>query len=216
VKSLATQAILGAPSDKMETARQCGKHHRAYHQPTAAEGGLAIMARAPKSRSGTLPLDAIQPSLPFSEFQQWAAHAETRGVWPERRRSAYPLTGLPDSILARICVDVEQDHKPSQWLDLGIAQIPSRAWWEWHWQRGIDPEARRPAIPTWIRERVLARDGNVCQLCGGDVEPDDIHLDHIKPWSKGGEHSVDNLQVTHSLCNMRKAARWEPVENGGS
>ena len=82
-----------------------------------------------------------------------------------------------------------------------------------HWQRGIDPDARRPAIPAWMRATVIERDGYVCQLCGLDVEPDDVHLDHIKPWSKGGAHTVPNLQVTHSLCNMRKAARWDGDSN---
>lgn len=77
---------------------------------------------------------------------------------------------------------------------------------------GIDTSTSRPAIPREMRLAVLARDGLVCQICGKDVDPDDVHLDHIKPWSKGGRHSADNLQVTHSLCNLRKSARWD--ENG--
>lgn len=31
---------------------------------------------------------------------------------------------------------------------------------------------------------------------------------HIKPYSRGGETTVGNLQVTHSVCNMRKGASW--------
>ena len=45
------------------------------------------------------------------------------------------------------------------------------------------------------------------QLCGGQVEPSDVHIDHIKPYSKGGQHVLGNLQVAHSLCNIRKGAR---------
>ena len=47
-----------------------------------------------------------------------------------------------------------------------------------------------------------------CPLCGGTVEPEDLHLDHIRPWSKGGSDFPSNLQVTHGLCNIRKGARY--------
>jgi len=52
------------------------------------------------------------------------------------------------------------------------------------------------------------RDGYVCQLCTTAVEPTDVHLDHIKPYSKGGPTNLENLQVTHSLCNIHKGARY--------
>lgn len=148
------------------------------------------------------------PMLPVTELQLWAVEAQERGIQCPRRLECMPLTLFPDSHLADIRYGVEQDWKPPYWLDLGLAQIPSRAWLEWHWQRGYDPDARRPAIPRFIRDRVLARDGLTCQLCLEPVDPADVHLDHIKPWSKGGEHTVANLQVTHSLCNLRKAARY--------
>lgn len=147
--------------------------------------------------------------LPVTEVQQWAADAELLGIWTPFRARAFPLVGFPDSHLIEIRLDVESSVKPPYWYDLELAQIPSRAWYEWHWQRGIDPDSRRTAIPVWIRETVIDRDGDVCQICYDVVEPGDLHLDHIKPWSKGGEHSVANLRVTHSLCNMRKAARYD-------
>lgn len=149
-----------------------------------------------------------ETTLPLSELKQWAAEAETRGVWTDFRRECLPLPEFPDEHLALIRAEVEDDRKPPFWLDLGLAQVPSRSWYEWHWQRGIDPDARRPTLPKWLRQHVIDRDGYVCQLCGGDVDPGDVHIDHIKPWSKGGEHRSDNLQVTHSLCNMRKAAKY--------
>lgn len=148
------------------------------------------------------------PQLPITEIQLWAVEAQERGIQTPRRREVMPLTLFPDDHLERIRYEVEQDWKPRYWLDFGVCQIPSRAWVEWYWQRGLDPDARRPAIPTWMRNRVLARDGYVCQICLLPVDPTDVHLDHIKPWSRGGIHSVTNLRVTHSLCNMRKAARY--------
>lgn len=51
---------------------------------------------------------------------------------------------------------------------------------------------------------ILMRDGLVCHICGFDVEPTDIHFDHVIPLSKGGAHSMDNIHISHSRCNMKK------------
>lgn len=56
-------------------------------------------------------------------------------------------------------------------------------------------------------KRVIERDGLICQLCGGAVERSDVHIDHIYPYSLGGATALNNLQVAHSLCNIRKGAR---------
>lgn len=151
---------------------------------------------------------SLAPTLPFSDMKLWALEAELRGVQTSHRREAFPLSEFPDHHLIKIRAEVEATCKPPYWLDFGLAQIPSRSWWEWHWQRGIDPDGRRSAVPTRVRNLVMARDGFVCQICLLDVEPSDVHLDHIKPWSRGGQHTVANLRVTHSVCNMRKAARY--------
>ncbi len=54
-----------------------------------------------------------------------------------------------------------------------------------------------------LKVQVLMRDGNRCRICG--VACNDgihkIHFDHIIPWSKGGETTLENLQVLCSNCN---------------
>jgi hypothetical protein len=58
-----------------------------------------------------------------------------------------------------------------------------------------------------LRFSILVRDGFKCQSCGEspitsrDVE---LHVDHIIPWSKGGETVKDNLQTKCSRCNLGK------------
>lgn len=54
-----------------------------------------------------------------------------------------------------------------------------------------------------LKVQVLMRDGNRCRICGAvcDGGLNKIHFDHIKPWSKGGETTLDNLQVLCSDCN---------------
>ena len=55
-----------------------------------------------------------------------------------------------------------------------------------------------------LKVQVLMRDGNKCSLCGIIVIGDNIHFDHVKPWSKGGETILENLQVLCSKHNLAK------------
>lgn len=55
-----------------------------------------------------------------------------------------------------------------------------------------------------LKVQVLMRDGNKCRLCGITVTGDNIHFDHIQPWSKGGETVLENLQVLCETHNLAK------------
>jgi 5-methylcytosine-specific restriction endonuclease McrA len=61
---------------------------------------------------------------------------------------------------------------------------------------------REPSLR--LKVQVLMRDGNKCRLCGVTVTGDNIHFDHIKPWSKGGETTLENLQVLCEEHNLGK------------
>jgi hypothetical protein len=57
-----------------------------------------------------------------------------------------------------------------------------------------------------LRALVLMRDGARCRLCG--AVPGDgvrLHVDHIHPWSKGGETVLENLQILCEACNIGKS-----------
>jgi len=64
---------------------------------------------------------------------------------------------------------------------------------------------------------VFERDGYRCQHCGKKTRPDyknPYHplypnLDHIKPLSKGGQHSKKNTQCLCHQCNMAKGNNEE-------
>ncbi len=66
---------------------------------------------------------------------------------------------------------------------------------------GRDPSLR-------LRWHVLQRDRFTCCACGASpalalgVE---LHVDHIVPWSKGGETVLENLQTLCSVCNLGKS-----------
>ena len=55
-----------------------------------------------------------------------------------------------------------------------------------------------------LKVQVLMRDGNKCRLCGITVTGDNIHFDHIQPWSKSGETVLENLQVLCETHNLAK------------
>lgn len=58
-----------------------------------------------------------------------------------------------------------------------------------------------------MRFIVLKRDNFKCCACGASPAKDSsvtLHVDHIVPWSKGGETLIDNLQTLCSKCNLGK------------
>lgn len=123
-----------------------------------------------------------------------------------KQDEVYPLEKMPPEHQERIARLVAQPKPPPKWLDFGLFQIPSRAWWEWHWQRGIDPNKRRSTIPKWIRERVYERDGHRCLVCGATER---LSLDHIVHFSRGGEDTVDNLRTLCRSCNSSRRTRTD-------
>jgi len=66
----------------------------------------------------------------------------------------------------------------------------------------------------WIRSNVrlaiYLRDEFRCVYCGRDLHgaaPAEITLDHVHPWSKGGENDASNLITACRSCNCSRGAR---------
>ncbi|MBZ0226395.1 MAG: HNH endonuclease [Comamonas sp.] len=68
-------------------------------------------------------------------------------------------------------------------------------------------QRRTPRNINWrLRALVLMRDGARCQLCGVEARNGAIlHVDHVIPWSQGGETVLTNLQVLCHVCNIGKS-----------
>lgn len=72
------------------------------------------------------------------------------------------------------------------------------------------------------RQVLFERDVGLCQICQDPInnkeeifnwisclskmEPQRPSEDHIVPLSKGGQHSYENVQLTHLECNLKKGA----------
>ena len=55
--------------------------------------------------------------------------------------------------------------------------------------------------------RILIRQNYACAHCLADISGSS-HLDHIIPISKGGRHSIGNLQYLCALCNREKGDKY--------
>lgn len=51
------------------------------------------------------------------------------------------------------------------------------------------------------------RQKGVCPICGEHFEYEEMHADHIVPWSKGGKTVPDNCQMLCRDCNLKKGAQ---------
>jgi len=82
-----------------------------------------------------------------------------------------------------------------------------------HYLAGVRRRTREYNAYVEDVERIVVweRDNGVCYLCGDTVSFYQMHLDHVIPISKGGEHSYVNIKATHGDCNQRKSARLLPV-----
>lgn len=77
-----------------------------------------------------------------------------------------------------------------------------------------DPRRQFPKLREDLRKRVYAMQ-DTCGICGREVDktlpagsPMSPELDEIIPVSRGGSpYDIDNLQLTHRICNRRKGAK---------
>lgn len=64
---------------------------------------------------------------------------------------------------------------------------------------------RSRIIPTNVKLEVWARDSGRCVTCGAT---DELHFDHIVPFSKGGTSlKAENVQLLCARHNLSKSAK---------
>jgi 5-methylcytosine-specific restriction endonuclease McrA len=71
----------------------------------------------------------------------------------------------------------------------------------------INKHKTKRSISWRMRFLVMRRDGFKCKICGQSPATNQnviLHVDHITPWSKGGETTLNNLQTLCSKCNIGK------------
>ncbi len=81
-------------------------------------------------------------------------------------------------------------------------------------QQFAEYEARRRAkikgatvIEQISRREIYDANNGCCHICQLPVQFRKMHMDHVVPLSKGGQHTRDNLKPAHPFCNMSKKDR---------
>lgn len=70
------------------------------------------------------------------------------------------------------------------------------------------PSKRTKKLTQKEINKLKEKQKDICPLCNEKIfNNDKIHIDHIKPISKGGEDTIKNMQITHSDCNLSKGNR---------
>jgi hypothetical protein len=75
----------------------------------------------------------------------------------------------------------------------------------------MQPENRRE-IPLGLRFNILQRDRYKCVICGRSPATKlsiELHVDHILPFSKGGQTRDDNLRTLCNECNIGKSDKLD-------
>lgn len=63
----------------------------------------------------------------------------------------------------------------------------------------------RGKVSNKMRFSIYERDGYKCKMCGRSGFYKDLEIDHIKPISKGGKSTYNNLQTLCKRCNKEKS-----------
>lgn len=79
-------------------------------------------------------------------------------------------------------------------------------------------QRRRALIHTNIVDKDITLDkvyekaNGICGICGNYCIRKKASLDHIRPLSKGGTHTWDNIQLAHFNCNSKKGDKlWKSI-----
>lgn len=95
--------------------------------------------------------------------------------------------------------DIEQPTEEEQiQLPITVSKIPDK---------NEPTHKTNRDIGIRLRFMVMKRDNFKCCICGRSPATNpglELHIDHITPWSKGGETVIDNLQTLCSDCNLGK------------
>jgi 5-methylcytosine-specific restriction endonuclease McrA len=78
-------------------------------------------------------------------------------------------------------------------------------------RREIKKKKWKASNAPLLRARIFYRDKGLCQLCHEPIDlrvtwpdPMSMSIDHKIPRSKGGTHTIDNLQSAHLSCNSHR------------
>ena len=78
-------------------------------------------------------------------------------------------------------------------------------------RRREEIKRERSKMSASLRYDVMKRDHFRCTICGRSADDGvTLHVDHIKPVSKGGKTEMSNLRTLCDYCNLGKSDKYDP------
>jgi len=139
------------------------------------------------------------------------------GRQPRRREMKRPLSEYSETpyirkfgswrkALERFIEYINQDKKEDEdELEIMVEPEPER-------QQGPKKRISKREISHRLRFKILLRDGFTCKKCGRSPLKNpgvELHVDHLVPWSKGGESIPENLETKCVQCNLGKGNAFD-------
>jgi hypothetical protein len=148
------------------------------------------------------------------------------GTFTENGKFHNAAQGFKEGVKGPDIVQVYEKLRPGIWSDNGYFHLVD-SWRESDRTRNIfkfklvaienvsddslaEDKANREVhrsriIPTNVKLEVWKRDGGKCVMCGAT---DELHFDHILPYSKGGTSlKAENIQLLCARHNLEKSAK---------
>lgn len=146
-----------------------------------------VLGRQPKYREIEAPLSKIHISSYERKF----------GSWRNTLESFIKYINTKDDFIP------ESNKKTADAPEVTIAQKPLNS-------KKKKEKIKRTNRVANLRQRfrVMKRDGFKCILCGASPANNpgiELHIDHIIPWSHGGETVEENLRTLCSNCNLGRS-----------
>lgn len=142
-------------------------------------------------------------------FEHWHTFEATPGVLMVWMRCAAwsHKWGTLGVVSHNLVKGFTSDLKRMRGHELWFTHHPDEGLWELNHFKEFTRPTQLPArapIPARVRELVYERDAHQCVQCGSTTR---LSLDHIHPWSLGGEDTLENLRTLCIPCNSRKGAK---------
>lgn len=135
----------------------------------------------------------------------------------DRRIEYYRARWKADNnpVVTKVCDRCGKEFNTSKTYQTHCSEQCRKAMW-----KKQHPEVNRFEVKSRFHKKRATSDGSItfeawegmkksynftCPVCGKSEPEIRLTMDHIKPVSKGGTHTIDNLQPLCMLCNCKKS-----------
>lgn len=131
-----------------------------------------------------------------------------QAIFPKKRKE---MKGLPWGLLfnkygSRTDLDKDSLEKKIQEL-FDDYEVTKKSGIYEYLLTGDEHKLSLRAFPDEIKKKVYAKQKHKCAICGKEFSYEQMHGDHITPWSKGGKTIEENCQMLCRDCNLKKGAQ---------